>query len=574
MTALSDNREEPSLPINTPRNVVLSFIRMAMRWELPRRPGRSASKQSAGRTAAPKRFLIACDHLLLSGGMLRMERMAEHLVGRGHEVCYLAFAPDKPPAYPTALDVLSFEEAALRSWDCTMVPGAGFPDETMEALTSLREPNFGLRLQHVLNDRTQRPAFLKVNASFRPDLVIFNNRDWKPGDFTDFDARKFHFLEGAVDMAVFHPAPNQAGRGKKPKSRLTIGTQAKWPALEPVARAIALLPGHVRLHVFGGTPSAERLSSLRLDDDRLRFSGALNDADLRDFYQRCDLVIHAEASAGWANMAAEAMACAVPVICTAAGTGAFARHLETAWVLDEITPEEIATAIGALETDSELRRSIAARGRKAVEPFSWEKYAASLLELCDDDGGSHYTHAPELGLHGKWPAECRFEGLEPVIAACEGKSVLDLGCAEGVVARQLLQNGAACVHGFDSDPSRIEEAERLCAGLGEAVFRPADLARWGDFAGANAELLRNRYDIVLYLGLHHHLPPATRREGLAALLSLTGEMIVIRTPRAVWQSDDLDRLLDGSGFDCRRVAAPRLSVQGDLAICTPKSLDG
>jgi hypothetical protein len=66
---------------------------------------------------------------------------------------------------------------------------------------------FGLRVQHILHDQTRRPGFLNVNGAFKPHIVVFNNRHWRPGDFTDFQAEAFYFLEGAVDVESLAPDP-------------------------------------------------------------------------------------------------------------------------------------------------------------------------------------------------------------------------------------------------------------------------------------------------------------------------------------------------------------------------------
>ncbi len=55
-----------------------------------------------------------------------------------------------------------------------------------------------------------------------------------------------------------------------------------------------------------------------------------------------------------------------------------------------------------------------------------------------------------------------------------GKTVLDLGCAEGYVAELLLQRGAALVHGIDINRRRVRCAAAASAG-DRARFLVADL---------------------------------------------------------------------------------------------------
>lgn len=61
-----------------------------------------------------------------------------------------------------------------------------------------------------------------------------------------------------------------------------------------------------------------------------------------------------------------------------------------------------------------------------------------------------------------------------------GRSVLDLGCGVGGLAREALARGAARATGIDLSPKTIEEARRLAAGAGlggRAEFRVGNVAQ-------------------------------------------------------------------------------------------------
>ena len=95
-----------------------------------------------------------------------------------------------------------------------MIPGAGFPRETIDKMKILTESNFGIRIQHILNDQTFFEKFYAVNKVFRPHIVVFNNRNWPADSFTEFIGYRFHCLEGAVDSSKLAPSrykkfPNQ-----------------------------------------------------------------------------------------------------------------------------------------------------------------------------------------------------------------------------------------------------------------------------------------------------------------------------------------------------------------------------
>ena len=132
---------------------------------------------------------------------------------RGHELAYVVDSGDHPE-FNSQLSVLRFEEAAGSRWDGVLVPGAGFPPDTIKRFARFRDRRFGVRVQMVLNDQKVRSRFLAVNAAFDPDIVIFNSEAWPPGSYRDFSAMRFHHLIGAVDVIAFRfrawsPAPDR-----------------------------------------------------------------------------------------------------------------------------------------------------------------------------------------------------------------------------------------------------------------------------------------------------------------------------------------------------------------------------
>ena len=506
----------------------------------------SAVQPTETATAGRMRILVACHAMIRSGGLLRFERTGRELRQWGHELCFATYADDDTAVWQSEFPVLPLDAALQQQWDVTMVPGAGFPDETIERFSLLQQPNFGYRVQHVLNDPSLRTRFLAVNRTLQPDLVVFNNTHWEPGSYTDFQARKFARLEGAVDTTHLVPTPyRQPPVAGEP---LVIGGLAgKQPAV--LVDTLRLLPENVTLRLFGNwcddTPPPADL----LETGRLELCGPLEEFELPAFYRAVDLVVHTEQYAGWANLVAEAMACGVPVICTTHGTTAFAQDGETALVLEEITPAAIAKHVNSLQDDTDMLRRLVVNARKRIEAFDWNRYAARLAATCQDDGRNHYTWAPELGLHGKWPLVDRYKDLEQVFEACNDATVIDFGCAEGVIARRCLEHGARTVHGLELDESRVNTAAELCHDWQQSCFFfHANLDDWGDIRDRARQVLLPQYDIVLYLGIQHHLAGPARIATLQDAIDMAGRLFAIRTTDVIYRDDDIDRRLQDAGF--------------------------
>jgi SAM-dependent methyltransferase len=118
----------------------------------------------------------------------------------------------------------------------------------------------------------------------------------------------------------------------------------------------------------------------------------------------------------------------------------------------------------------------------------------------------------------------QLQGLAPVLGMVRDKTVLDLGCAEGLIAIEMARAGARLVHGVECNPQVLGLARELAhkhAAL-PVVF-------WG--ANLNRPLpgkLAPQYDVVLLLAILHKLTgPAAALRRFAALAR---ERIAIRLP--------------------------------------------
>ena len=488
-----------------------------------------------------QRLLVVCHNLLPSGGLLRFQRLGSYLRKWGNEVSFVAFENHHSCASQYTFPILSIDEAYSLKWDAVMVPGAGFPKETIEKLSIFHNKNFGTRVQHILNDQSIREKFKLVNRIFKPHVVLFNNQEWPPGDYTDFIADRFHVLLGAIDTQAFRPLTYRCHPLNKGK--WIIGGLANKNPL-PIIKSLMLLPDDVSLRLFGpDIYNLEAKYSKLVELGRLTFVGLIFDENLAMFYREVDCVVMTETMSGWSNMVAEAMASGVPVVCTKHGTKAFAINNITALIVESPDEKNIANNVLKLRKDAHLCARLTEAARNKMQSFSWDNYAEKFLRFISHDGVQHYLHAPELGLYGKWPIYGRLNGLQPILRNSFNMSVLDLGAAEGVIALEFLKKGANKVHGFELDPQRVSLANAICKDYNNAVFRNSDLSNWNRFINDNADLLQGQYDIVLYLGIHHHLPKNDRKEIIAQAANLAKSYLAIRTTREAYESDKIDLLM-------------------------------
>lgn len=115
--------------------------------------------------------------------------------------------------------------------------------------------------------------------------------------------------------------------------------------------------------------------------------------------------------------------------------------------------------------------------------------------------------------------EEQIEALKPAIAGCAGKTILDLGCAEALIAREFILAGAKSAVCIEKYAEHLAVAVQQCAGL-PMEFMNIDL-------NEDARQLVLRADIVLCLGIAHKLLDPGDAIRLAA--ESARELVLIRS---------------------------------------------
>lgn len=132
--------------------------------------------------------------------------------------------------------------------------------------------------------------------------------------------------------------------------------------------------------------------------------------------------------------------------------------------------------------------------------------------------------------NGDRTIEQQLMGLEEVADHFHGKTVLDLGCAEGLIGRHCVDAwGAAFVDGVTKVDYEIAAAEKLCGGRPQRFIQGNLASKVGRCALST--VLATQYDIVLLLSvLHKAQQPMPLLEWA---VPFARELIVIRLPAPV-----------------------------------------
>lgn len=118
-------------------------------------------------------------------------------------------------------------------------------------------------------------------------------------------------------------------------------------------------------------------------------------------------------------------------------------------------------------------------------------------------------------------------GLDVLMSHSPGSTILDLGCAEGLISLEMMGMGATLTHGVESVASRIETAQKFFMGRA-AEFFVADLA---EFHTNPPEHLLPSYDVVLMLSIAQKMPDP--KAFIAAAAERAGKVVALRLPAPV-----------------------------------------
>jgi len=218
------------------------------------------------------------------------------------------------------------------------------------------------------------------------DLHIANSvsqRDWLR-NYALIPPGRLTVAANGVDCDHFTPADGH--RGPDRLNIICAGQSRAEKRVGMVLRVAARIFAqpefdHVRLTYVGAGPMLEEWRALANDlgiADRVDFAG--QQSDLLPFYRNADLMVHAAERESFGLVLAEAMACGLPVVASAAaGPSEIVADGETGRLIALDDEDGFVAAVEGYLRDPELiaRHGAAARAR-AVERFSMERQVRDM----------------------------------------------------------------------------------------------------------------------------------------------------------------------------------------------------
>lgn len=193
---------------------------------------------------------------------------------------------------------------------------------------------------------------------------------------------RFAIVANGVDLV----APRVQSPHATGELRVLYLGRVNWKkGIDLALRAVAAVPG-ATLRIVGNDdeglrPQLESLARQLGIVDRVHWSGPLYGADKDAAYAVSDVLLFPSLSENFGNTVLEAMAAALPVVCTpAVGASALVRAADCGFVVER-SVEALADALRTLVADDGLRVRMGEAGHRAAAEHSWDAKAAEMEQV-------------------------------------------------------------------------------------------------------------------------------------------------------------------------------------------------
>lgn len=337
-----------------------------------------------------------------------VQRVVEHLRGRGHTP--LVIAPEPPTPVIGADDVVRIPSVPLPGYPTFRI---GLPSRKVEAalrafapdVVHLASPFAFAAYGAFVADRIGIPSV----AVYQTDIAGFASfyrlgvgrsaawswlkrvhgvvgRTLAPSstaaeNLTQHGIPRVHLWPRGVDAVRFHPDHRDDALRRRiaPNGELIVGyigrlaPEKSVELLEPVTR----LPG-VKVVVVGDGPARR---SVERALPGAMFLGQLTGDALADAFASLDVFVHTGAHETFCQSVQEAMASGLPVVAPAAGGPIdLVQPGRTGYLYTPGDPGTLRTAVELLVGDPALRATFGAAARRAVEGRTWAAIGDALLD--------------------------------------------------------------------------------------------------------------------------------------------------------------------------------------------------
>lgn len=344
-----------------------------------------------------------------TGGTMVLLHYLGRAVDRGDEVhlTTLGTAADKrfvvPPAGTTATYVglrrplyrglarLAPGDLGFPRWELRRLRGAARPAElrlasyTFTVLSSIdgNTPVYH-HAQHMetlleTSDRRRR----MILEGLRSDVYRTANCTWVAEQIDSIGGSVDGIVTPGIDLDTFtdeglrHDAVDSSR--DRPARVVTLGKAVEWKGLNDVIAAVSIVAHDRPIELITYGPDRPRVPR-HVAHEHLGF---VDPETLAATYRAADLCVVGSWYESFPLPPLEAMACGTPVVCTRIGTEDYASHERNCLIVPAQDPDAIASAIGRMLDDHDLRAHLRREGVRTAAAHGWSAAEARFLSHMD-----------------------------------------------------------------------------------------------------------------------------------------------------------------------------------------------
>ncbi|MCX6786160.1 MAG: glycosyltransferase family 4 protein [Candidatus Komeilibacteria bacterium] len=314
-------------------------------------------------------------HLKVGGGNRRYLEIANRLVKRGHQV-EIYHPTGEQCAWTECLAKISPTLEIFQKEHEVLMNSYPVRDE----FEIVRRVKAELKLYYVLHlFECELMAGLHPTLYWRNEKTLYTKKSIKTADVVLANSTWQHnwikeklgvnneLLIGGVNFELFHPVP--AAKDQTKIRLLYSGATKGWKNSVFVEEALKIIKSKY--------PNVETASY---------YDQNIPQEKLARFYSSGDIFIDAQVYGGWNNPVVEAMACGIPVVCSAIGSVQdFAFEGRTALLFKLGDLPSCVSQIEKLINSPELRKTLSANALAEVKRFTWDDCIAKFEQIIKEN---------------------------------------------------------------------------------------------------------------------------------------------------------------------------------------------
>ncbi len=337
------------------------------------------------------------DQYRFSGGILCVFEHAQGLSDSGHRVRVVPLRPSPRPTwfpdirfdYCERSEPIGHADVTIATTCETLLPVAHNADGPKIYFMQHFAPYFQREVSRFFIGENATGTVDEYCAStfYQLGMKLVANSTWLKDMVEEVTGRTdVQVCPNAIRTDNFYPPvprpfPPPVDRARQVTVISYGGRDAPWKGFREMARAVAQVrrerPGTcLRWMVYGGALLPPRNGIA--DYEAL---GYLSQRDLGQAYRAADILLSASWYESFPLFPLEAMACGVATITSAAGTAEYARHGDTAHIVQPQNVQSVAAGLCRLVDDVEYRRRLAQAGSAEARTFTWTRAVGRMASL-------------------------------------------------------------------------------------------------------------------------------------------------------------------------------------------------